>query len=96
HARTFFQAIMSQVIDLTGGNVGKPQIWNGCLNALDVFDVRERLQLTLKILIRHDKYVPPMQAGLIQCAPSKINAAIFLPGILHVKAVTGRISAEGF
>ncbi|MEB1349966.1 hypothetical protein VDP57_22165, partial [Xanthomonas campestris pv. campestris] len=22
---TFFQAIMSQVIDLTGGNVGKPQ-----------------------------------------------------------------------
>ncbi|MEA9609077.1 hypothetical protein QY702_22320, partial [Xanthomonas campestris pv. plantaginis] len=24
-ARTFFQAIMSQVIDLTGGNVGKPQ-----------------------------------------------------------------------
>ncbi|MEA9594184.1 DUF4879 domain-containing protein, partial [Xanthomonas campestris] len=26
-ARTFFQAIMSQVIDLTGGNVGKPQGW---------------------------------------------------------------------
>ncbi|MCC5074607.1 hypothetical protein, partial [Xanthomonas campestris] len=26
HARTFFQAIMSQVIDLTGGNVGKPQV----------------------------------------------------------------------
>ncbi|MEB1903215.1 hypothetical protein VDR63_22330, partial [Xanthomonas campestris pv. campestris] len=25
HARTFFQAIMSQVIDLTGGDVGKPQ-----------------------------------------------------------------------
>ncbi|MEA9577052.1 hypothetical protein QYW47_20375, partial [Xanthomonas campestris] len=24
-ARTFFQAITSQVIDLTGGNVGKPQ-----------------------------------------------------------------------
>ncbi|MEB1161962.1 hypothetical protein VDP18_21980, partial [Xanthomonas campestris pv. campestris] len=25
HARTFFQAITSQVIDLPGGNVGKPQ-----------------------------------------------------------------------
>ncbi|MEB1722450.1 transposase, partial [Xanthomonas campestris pv. campestris] len=26
HARTFFQAITSQVIDLPGGNVGKPQV----------------------------------------------------------------------
>ncbi|MEQ7536017.1 hypothetical protein, partial [Xanthomonas campestris] len=28
HARTFFQAITSQVIDLPGGNVGKPQSQN--------------------------------------------------------------------